>query len=123
MKHYLAAAAIGLAAILPVLPHHSQAAPAAQTQQQKLAALDPEVRKDVKARMAQGETFDHVVEQVILNEVAARYPGAKFYKVVPPAQTVLVAMPDNTVRSVAYDPATLNLEPQADKPETASRNW
>lgn len=109
MKAYIVAAALVLAGVAPTVAAHAQATSPApgQTQAQKLAALDPEVRKEVSARMAKGEKFDNVVELLILNEVALRYPGAKFYKVVPAANTVLVAMPDNTMRSVAYDPATL----------------
>lgn len=117
MKGYFVATisglAIALAALTPTGAPHAQASAAQtkQTPQQKLSTLDPAVRDAVSARMHQGETFDDVVELFLLNEAAARYPDAQFYRVVPPANTVLVAMPDNTMRSVAYDPATLKLKP------------
>lgn len=82
----------------------------ALTSKQKLAALDPEVRRTVKARVAQGEKVEDVLRTLVLNDAALQYPGAKFYDVLPRASTVLVAMPDNTVEAVEYDPATLKLK-------------
>ncbi|MBL8660168.1 MAG: hypothetical protein JNM75_10485 [Rhodospirillales bacterium] len=113
MKKIIVAAALVLACLAPAVAANAQTSgtTAKQTQQQKLSALDPGVRQEVSARMAKGEKFDDVIELLILNEAAAQYPDAKFYRVVPPAHTVLVAMPDNTMRSVAYDPATLQLKP------------
>lgn len=82
----------------------------ALTSRQKLDALDPEVRRTVKARTAKGEKVDDVLRTLVLNDAALRYPGAKFYDVLPRANTVLVARPDNTVEAVEYDPATLKLK-------------
>ncbi len=113
MKGYIVVAALVFSGLAPAATVPAQAAATApmQTQQQRLSALDPDVRKEVSARMAKGEKFDDVIELLILNKAASQYPDAKFYRVVPPAHTVLVAMPDNTMRSVAYDPATLQLKP------------
>ncbi len=77
---------------------------------QQLDALDPKVRQTVKARVVKGEKVDDVVRTLILNDAALRYPGAKFYDVLPRTGTVLVAMPDNTMEAVEYDPATLKLK-------------
>ncbi len=113
MKGYIVAAALALTGLAPAVTAPAQAAAQTQpqTQQQRLSALNPEVRKEVSARMGKGEKLDDVIELLILNKAASQYPDAKFYRVVPPAHTVLVAMPDNTMRSVAYDPATLQLKP------------
>lgn len=113
MKNTIVAAALVLACLAPTVAANAQTSGTSvkQTQQQRLSALDPEVREEVSARMAKGEKFDDVVELLILNKAAAQYPDAKFFRVVPPAHTVLVALPDNTMRSVAYDPATLQLKP------------
>lgn len=117
MKGTIAAAAAAVIALCSSAGVHEagaedakKAAPPA-TSQEKLAEFSPEVRQQVSARVAQGERLDDVIETLVLNEAASRYPEAKFYRVVPPASTVLVAMPDNTMRAVAYDPATLKLKP------------
>lgn len=80
------------------------------TSRQQLDALEPEVRQTVKARVAKGEKVDDVLRTLVLNDAALRYPGAKFYDVLPRASTVLVAMPDDTVEAVEYDPKTLKLK-------------
>lgn len=77
----------------------------------KQAALSPEVQKEVSARVAGGERYEDVVSTLVMNEAARRYPQASFFRVVPEANAVLVALPDNTMRTVAYDPATLRLKP------------
>ncbi|HSO42279.1 MAG TPA: hypothetical protein VLR47_05490 [Rhodospirillales bacterium] len=77
----------------------------------KHAALSPEVQKEVSARVARGERYDNVVSTLVMNEAARRYPNASFFRIVPGANAVLVALPDNTMRTVAYDPATLKLKP------------
>jgi len=75
------------------------------------AALSPEVQKEVSARVAGGERYEDVVSTLVMNEAARRYPQASFFRIVPEANAVLVALPDNTMRTVAYDPATLKLKP------------
>lgn len=75
------------------------------------AALSPEVQQEVSARVARGERYEDVVSTLVMNEAARRYPQASFFRIVPEANAVLVALPDNTMRTVAYDPATLRLKP------------
>lgn len=75
------------------------------------AALSPELQKEVSARVARGERYDDVISTLVMNEAARRYPNASFFRIVPEANAVLVALPDNTMRTVAYDPATLTLKP------------
>jgi hypothetical protein len=75
------------------------------------AALSPDVQKEVSARVARGERYEDVVSTLVMNEAARRYPQASFFRIVPEANAVLVALPDNTMRTVAYDPATLKLKP------------
>jgi hypothetical protein len=75
------------------------------------AALSPEVKQEVSARVARGERYEDVVSTLVMNEAARRYPQASFFRIVPEANAVLVALPDNTMRTVAYDPATLKLKP------------
>ncbi|MCU0893852.1 MAG: hypothetical protein MUD06_05925 [Rhodospirillales bacterium] len=75
------------------------------------AALSPELQKEVSARVARGERYEDVVSTLVMNEAARRYPQASFFRIVPEANAVLVALPDNTMRTVAYDPATLKLKP------------
>ena len=75
------------------------------------AALSPEVQQEVSARVARGERYEDVVSTLVMNEAARRYPNASFFRIVPEANAVLVALPENTMRTVAYDPATLKLKP------------
>ncbi len=101
MKTLVVAAGLALAGV--ALP--GDAVAAAQ------AALSPELQKEVSARVARGERYDDVVSTLVMNEAARRYPNASFFRIVPEANAVLVALPDNTMRTVAYDPATLKLKP------------
>lgn len=85
--------------------------PSAEAVAATQVTLSPEVQKEVSARVARGERYEDVVSTLVMNEAARRYPEASFFRIVPEANAVLVALPDNTMRTVAYDPATLRLKP------------
>lgn len=103
MKTLVVAAGLVLAGLAP--PGDALAAASGK------AALSPEVQKEVSARVARGERYEDVVSTLVMNDAARRYPEASFFRIVPQANAVLVALPDNTMRTVAYDPATLKLKP------------
>ncbi len=82
-----------------------------QTPNARLAALDPEVREQVMARMAPDQTVNGVLDTTLLNQTSRQYAGASHFWIAPETDTVLVVGKNNVRRPVEYNPRTLKTVP------------
>ena len=72
----------------------------------RVAALSPEVRDQVTARMGPGQRTSEVVDTTLLNQTAREYAGASAYWSAPDVNAVIVEQ-QGVLRPVQVDPTTL----------------
>lgn len=78
-----------------------------QTANARLAALDPQVRDQVMARMGPEQTVAGVIDTTLLNQTSRQYAGASHFWIAPETDTILVVGKDNVRRPVEFNPRTL----------------
>ncbi len=79
---------------------------AAPSPDARLAALDPQVRDQVMARMGKGQTVNGVLDTTVLNQTSRQYAGANAYWAAPEVNAMVVDQ-GQVRRPVQIDPRTL----------------
>lgn len=72
----------------------------------RVAALSPEVRDQVMARMGPGQRTSEVLDTTLLNQTSREYAGANAFWSAPDVNAMVVEQ-NNVLRPVQVDPATL----------------
>ena len=72
----------------------------------RVAALSPEVRDQVLARMGPGQRTSEVLDTTLLNQTAREYAGASAFWSAPDVNAVVVEQ-QGVLRPVQVDPTTL----------------